>query len=171
MLCQNCNKRTAKVHFKKIVNENKVEMFLCEQCANEKSGFSFSINMPYDLNNLITKFMGVPTETASLDTGYKCDNCGMDFHEFQRIGKMGCSKCYEVFGEEIKPLLKRVHGGISHTGRVPKKAKSLLQKTREIDHLQHKLNEVIKEERYEEAAVLRDKIRELKNCKTNPEGI
>jgi len=167
MLCQNCNKRPAKVHFTKIVNNSKVEMYLCEQCANEKSGLNINIGMPTDLNNLIAKFMGVPAEFPSFESVPRCTNCGMDFHEFQKTGKLGCSKCYAAFGERLKPLLKRIHGSVTHTGKVPARVSSTIETTREIERLQQLLQQAIIEEKYEDAAIIRDRIQELKSGRSN----
>ena len=36
MLCQECNKRPATLHFTKIVNGEKTEFHICESCAREK---------------------------------------------------------------------------------------------------------------------------------------
>ena len=37
MYCENCHERPANVHFTKIVNGKKMEMHLCEYCA-QKTG-------------------------------------------------------------------------------------------------------------------------------------
>ena len=62
-----------------------------------------------------------PLHVASLSSPI-CPNCGRDFADFSRSGKIGCSVCYEVFHEQLEPILRRVHGTSSHTGKVPVKA-------------------------------------------------
>ena len=92
----------------------------------------------------------------------KCSVCGASFSDIAESGRVGCSECYKAFYEELLPYLKRVHGGTKHAGRVPNKA-PLMVKPKEItvDDLRLKLNELVREEKFEEAAVIRDKIKEM----------
>ena len=45
MICQQCETRPATLHFTKIINGEKTEMHVCEQCASENGdAFSFQIS-------------------------------------------------------------------------------------------------------------------------------
>ena len=100
--------------------------------------------------------------------------------EFIESGLLGCENCYDVFSNKIDSLLKNIHGSNRHVGRTSKfiennnnlekdrknekkdnlKDKgSKLDKTSKIDELKEKLNKAIKEERYEDAAKIRDEIK------------
>jgi len=75
---------------------------------------------------------------------------------------MGCPDCYKHFRSQAKNILKKIHGTITYTGakapamEIPKESKSQLQK---------RLEKAVKEERYEDAAKLRDQIRKLEKGK------
>ncbi len=92
----------------------------------------------------------------------RCPNCGIAFEDFQRSGLLGCSYCYEYFQKSLTPTIKRVQGGLVHTGKVPKNASEKIISKRKIDELKVKLKELIMQELFEDAAVIRDEIGALK---------
>ncbi len=164
MLCQNCNKRNATVQFTKVVNNKKIELYLCEQCANEKGQINF--NAPFSLGDFFSGFTGYGIKNAYV-TGYhqakKCSRCGMSYTDFQKTGKLGCSECYSVFRDEITHLVKRIHGVVEHQGKVPSGISAKFKIKHEIQSLKEQLGKAIQSEEYEKAAKLRDKIRQLEN--------
>lgn len=76
---------------------------------------------------------------------------------------MGCSKCYDKFEPQMELLLRRIHGGGIHVGKVPARSGAGLKEKRVLSDLKNKLQELIQKEEFEEAALIRDKIRELEN--------
>lgn len=200
MLCQICQKNAANVHFTQIVNNKKIELYLCEQCAKEKG--QLNIGSPFGMADFFAGLMGFGENTASLGQSQleqHCKTCGMSYEDFQKTGKLGCGDCYKLFGDKMKPVLKRLHGNLGHTGKVPsrftvKAAEPRTDETKandlkaaetkatavkafaasktgavngaaslELEHLKEMLNKCIKNEEYEKAAELRDKIREIEN--------
>ena len=122
MQCQICQKRPATVHFTNIVNNQKVEMHICEQCAKEKGqlGLGFS-SFPISINGLITGLLGfdinngnkINIQNPYLKTVPKiiqCEKCGMTIEEFLKVGKLGCSNCYTAFEERLNPLIQETSG-------------------------------------------------------------
>jgi len=150
------------VHFTKIINNNKVELYLCEKCANEKSQFSPGI--PINFNDFFSGLIGFGNTTPYITSVPKelvCDKCGMSYSEFQKLGKLGCSRCYEVFQDMLKPVIKRLHGNTEHIGKVPAKVLNRIKASEEVEKLRELLNEAIKREEYEKAAELRDRIKAI----------
>ena len=98
----------------------------------------------------------------------RCPKCRISFGDFQRSGLLGCSYCYEHFSKSLNPTIKRVQGGLTHIGKIPKSASQEVVSKRKMDELKLRLKELIIEEKFEEAAVIRDQIQELK--KTLEEG-
>jgi protein arginine kinase activator len=92
----------------------------------------------------------------------RCPKCHITFQDFQRSGLLGCSYCYEHFSKSLIPTIKRVQGGMVHTGKIPKNASQEVVSRRKVDELKLRLKELIQEEKFEEAAVVRDEIQELK---------
>lgn len=185
MLCQNCGENEANVRYTQIVNGVKKEMILCEKCSKKLGIGDMDFNMPINLSSFLSEFLD---DEASFLPSYMqpeqliCNECGMTYEEFLNNGKFGCENCYEVFSNKIDPILKNIHGGNKHVGRVGKIDNSLKEKIKEkkediketlneikqknnenskIEELKKKLKMAIKEEKYEEAAKIRDEIKEL----------
>jgi protein arginine kinase activator len=162
MLCQHCQKRIANVHFTQVINSNKVELYLCEQCAKEKGKLTFG--NPFQISDFFSGIIGVGDPAAYMESPVKqevCDKCGMSYDEFQKLGKLGCSTCYKLFGDRLLPLVKRLHGSVEHHGKTPEKLVKTIESVKEMEALKQKLNDAIGKEEYEKAAELRDKIRKL----------
>jgi protein arginine kinase activator len=91
----------------------------------------------------------------------KCPGCGRTFSQIQQAGRMGCSKCYDQFEPQMELLLRRIHGGGSHVGKVPVRGGKAFRNKQQLAELRSKLQNLIQQEEFEEAAVIRDRIREL----------
>lgn len=153
-LCQICKQREAAVYFTRIVNGFKTKMYVCRQCAGTDG-------LKIDLNSLLTGLLAL--QNAEIEEGreIKCDRCGMTIDEFNSTGRMGCSKCYEVFYEPMQALLNRIQGNTHHCGKNPNKAESRQTNELQIEQLKQELSDCIKNEAYERAAEIRDRIKLL----------
>lgn len=165
MNCEECGKKPATVHITKIENGKKTDMHICEQCAMQKN--AISMNTSFSINDLLTGLLNsgnvLPIKVDFVqDT--KCSICGLSYNKFRETGRFGCSNCYKTFGERLNPLFKKVHGNTTHTGKIPVRTGSKIKAIKEIEKLKIDLNIAIKNEEYEKAACLRDKIRELSNA-------
>ena len=85
----------------------------------------------------------------------------------RREGKVGCQACYEAFSAYLEPTLKRLHGGATHRGRSPVKYRKKPEKKNELENLEKELKASIDREDYENAALLLDKIREMRKAGEN----
>lgn len=160
--------REANVHYTQIINGNKVEMYLCSQCAEEKGKFTFSPQLT--LGSLLWGFgLGGGDDYPGIGQQpvLRCSVCGMSFDDFRRLGKLGCPNCYSVFRDNLEPILRRLHGGIEHTGKVPGNLADEIKTSNEIERLKAELAAAIENEQYEKAAELRDRIRDLENSGKN----
>lgn len=186
MLCQNCEKNEANVKYTQIVNGVKKEMILCEECAEKMGINSVKFNMPISFSNFLGDFFDDYNEEQLLpsfmkEKHNKCTTCGEMYTEFIKTGLLGCPECYDIFEDRLDPVLKNIQGNIKHTGRKPLNFESKLknigenkqshndkntskepkQQNSELSKLQEELNKAIKEERYEDAAIIRDKIKNI----------
>lgn len=166
MLCQECGKRPSSLHFTKIVNGEKTEFHICEACAREKgeipgspNGFSIHslLSGILDLDSMVGKGISDIKPQESI----RCSNCGMTYTQFSKIGRFGCSNCYSAFSNHLNPLIKRIHGNVTHSGKIPKRSGGKIQKKRQLDQLRLDLQMAISSEEFEKAAQIRDRIREL----------
>lgn len=162
MICSECGKRPATVHITKIENGKKTDMHLCEQCAMTKG--ALSINAGFSINDLLTGILKngapFPIKMDFMDDPI-CPVCGIKYSRFRETGRFGCGSCYKTFGDRLTPLFRRIHGNISHTGKIPKRAGVKLKAVRELETLKNELAIAIRNEEYEKAAEIRDKIRAL----------
>jgi len=165
MICQECGKRTATLHFTKIIQGNKTELHLCETCAREKGEFTSNAGNGFSIHQLLAGMLELDTpHKATISPKSRtlsCDTCGMTYAQFSKLGRFGCSECYQHFAERLPPLLKRVHGNTTHVGKVPQHAGSRVQLKRRIDQMKKDLQQLIEQEEFEAAARKRDEIREL----------
>lgn len=170
MLCEECGKRAASVHITKVENGKKTDMHLCEQCAMQKN--LLGISTSFSINDLLTGLLnagGVQPFKMDSAKELKCDVCGLSYGRFRETGMFGCSNCYKVFGDRLNPLFKKVHGNTIHTGKIPNRAGGRIKVLREVEKLKKELDEAIRNEEYEKAATLRDKIREISRTEKGEE--
>ncbi len=157
MLCDICHKNIASVHITEIVNNKMVELHICEQCAKEK-GIALSGN--FLLANFLAGLTDFEHPSKIKKSELRCPHCGLNYEDFKKIGRLGCSQCYQSFKESLTPLLKKIQGAEQHTGKFPHYADKTTKKEIEIKELESRLKKAIQEENFEEAAKIRDKIRE-----------
>jgi protein arginine kinase activator len=100
-----------------------------------------------------------------------CPGCGMRYSQFARTGRLGCAECYQAFQIQLQPILRRVHGATRHAGKAPGLEGARLERRRQLQELHDALELAIQKEEFEEAAGLRDKIRDLeRESKAPAEG-
>lgn len=182
MKCQNCGKEEANVRYTQIINGVKKEIFLCTNCAKELGVDTLEMpDFPMNFNSFLGDFFNDYMERELLPSfqteAVKCKTCGMTYDDFIKTGMFGCSNCYSTFSIPIETLLKNLQGSTKHIGRKlnsikePIKAESTDAKQKQeeakednkILKLQKDLEKAIKQEKYEEAAKIRDEIKKLKN--------
>ncbi len=165
-LCQDCNKHESTVHLTQLINNKKVVLHLCRDCAERRGFHSPFENMPFPLAEFVTGMVGIG-KTAPAKRGKrpgkqkKCAFCGMSFEDFGKVGRLGCGKCYSIFRNDLTDLMRKIHGSCEHRGKVPVGTSDAMKPLREERILREELKRAIEKEDFEKAAELRDKISEL----------
>ncbi|MGI5840303.1 MAG: UvrB/UvrC motif-containing protein [bacterium] len=165
MFCEECKKRPATVHLTRIINNQKSELHLCEECARRKGELHITVEPNFSINNLLAGLLNdeanfsPPVGQPKNDS--RCPGCGLRYSDFRQIGRVGCSECYREFAPKMQPLLRRIHGSSKHLGKVPRRSGQKTLRRREISRLREELSKCVQREEYEQAAQLRDKIKEL----------
>lgn len=168
MFCQVCGKNEATVEFTEIINEDVKQLHLCDQCAKDKG---IEMEQNFSIADFLAGMSDLGIKSGKDDIQIKCKKCGMTFEDFQKVGRLGCGDCYIEFRKNLLPLLKRIHGSTRHIGKSPKEVDETdgKKKISEIQELRQRLQRAIDAEEFEEAAALRDRIRELeKKAKEKP---
>lgn len=166
MKCDNCKQRPATVHLINVVNNDKSEAHLCDECARQRKGdfglFSEpAFSFPNLLANLFELEQPVLPSPSVPRPKIRCDNCGLSYDDFRHLGQLGCSSCYTSFDRQLEPILKKIHGNTIHTGKVPVRAGGTARFRQDIERLRKELATAVGSEEYERAAQLRDEIRRL----------
>ncbi len=168
VICQECQKRSATVHFTKIINGEKMEVHLCEQCAHEKGNIiMFNNSSGLSINNLLAGLFNFNPNIEHTHSNaihpneiIQCDTCGMTLQQFLKIGRFGCASCYDAFQDQVTPILKRLHGGNwKHIGKIPERSGGTIHLRKKIDILKETLQSLVAKEEFEKAAEVRDEIR------------
>lgn len=171
MLCEICKQNEATVFITKIINESKQELRICEKCAKESEGLNISGDMtfstPFSFQNILSGLMDYisqsqPTQEHKIADPV-CSNCGTTYSDFKKSGLLGCSNCYKQFNSTLKPVIKRVQGNTEHVGKIPQKSGKDILERRKLNKLKEELQKAIASEEYENAAKIRDMIRQLQN--------
>ena len=179
MLCDNCKENEASVKYTEIINGNKREMMLCEECSRKLGINNMNLKLPIDFSSFFGDLISEYEQSEFLplfnpEKELKCNTCNLTYKEFLNTGKLGCADCYDAFADRINTVLKRIQGSTEYLGRKSenqvnnikdkieiKKKKEPSSKEEKINAMQEKLKEAIKDERYEDAAKIRDEIKKI----------
>src|SRR5450432_61046 len=152
MLCDVCKCNDASVFLTQILEGKMQKVNLCDACSKEKgvqdpTGFALAdLLLGIGAAEEIEK--GAPTQ--------KCPVCGFTQADFKKTGRLGCSECYQTFSEGLGALLKAMHKGTEHVGKLPERAARRGKLSDKMRALSSNLEKAVAEENYETAATLRD---------------
>jgi protein arginine kinase activator len=159
MKCQRCPKQ-ATLHITEVLGEDRYEeVHLCEDCAKkyliepQKQGPNAKAGASEEVSE----------EAEAAPVGPTCETCGMTYVEFRNHGRFGCPHDYDAFKAELLPLLESIHGDVRHLGKTPRRLPQTQGAQVELTTLRRRLQQLVNEENYEEAARVRDRIKELEN--------
>jgi protein arginine kinase activator len=111
----------------------------------------------------ITEVLGEDRYEEVPAAGPACEACGLTYLEFRNQGRFGCAHDYDAFKAELLPLLESIHGDVRHAGKAPRRLPRTPGTQAELTTLRRRLQQLVTEENYEEAARIRDRIKELEN--------
>lgn len=165
MKCNHCGKNEANTHYKRVINGKKEEMYLCEECAKElgvMNDFSFE---PFSMDTFFGNLLGAGAAALNSIAGVdRCTYCGSSFNDIVNSGKVGCANCYDRFESKLNPSIEKLHGRTRHVGKSVSYTVEEDEKQESVDELtklKEEMKLAIKEQRFEDAAVIRDKIKNL----------
>lgn len=156
MLCEKCQHNEATVHLTQVVDGGIKKVHLCESCAKQSG---FDVQGPISITDILLGMGLQKDEAESTGREVSCPRCHMNRVDFKKTGRLGCPECYTTFADELAPLLKAMHRGPRHAGKYPAREKTRYLVTEELEQLRKALDKAVRNEAYEEAATLRDRIR------------
>lgn len=128
MLCERCKEREATFFLTRVVNGEKAEYHLCQQCAAETGQLGFIMEPQFSFTNFLAGLLNTemgfaPAKPAPSPP--QCRKCGLTYEDFRQVGQFACANCYEEFEPYLEALFRRVQGGTEHTGKTPPGLRSL----------------------------------------------
>lgn len=180
--CDRCG-REATIEEVTKVGQTYVYKHLCEACAANE-GIGASSPSKATVVSMKTTSPGKPAPARAHD----CPQCSMSFAEFRESGRLGCAACYEAFEPRLGPMIERAQeGGTHHVGKAPKRMLSAIptegpdrtsamerllgeskQRTKKLERLGAQLQAALAGERFEQAALIRDEMRRLREAADVP---
>lgn len=170
MICEHCKERHANVTVTQVQNGQKMEHHYCEVCASQFHPFQLDLqDEPISLQQFITNWFGMPLKPSAREEQPKstqpnsCQNCKMTYSQFLKKGKFGCASCYIAFKPYLPPMLQRLHAGTKHKATEDDAVSPNVQIQMQVQKLREQMKAAIEGERFEDAAALRDQIKELES--------
>jgi protein arginine kinase activator len=164
MVCDNCGQNDAVIHLTQIVNNQMSTFHLCETCAAAKGLEPGVSTGNFPLTDFLAQMGKGPAESQAAGNG-GCQFCGLTVDDFKKSGRLGCAHCYVTFETHLRSLLRRLHGGTQHLGKVylPPDPTETERQDR-LAGLRRKLEKAVALEDFERAAQIRDQIRALEGA-------
>lgn len=165
MLCEHCHENEAQISYTMVEGNDTKQMHVCPACFQEFLAKQFPSSQipPLDIQPMIQELLSLfhgKDEDAEDDR--TCPVCGRSLKEFRKTGMFGCDNCYDTFSEELNALLPRMQGATHHVGAMPEAFKRDREASEKEQALKDRLDAAVADERYEDAALLRDEIKALK---------
>ncbi|HTL17533.1 MAG TPA: UvrB/UvrC motif-containing protein [Patescibacteria group bacterium] len=159
MLCSICKEKEATVFFTHIEGDKVKKVDVCEECyktkgANDPAAFSLA-------DMLLGLGASQEIDQAAGGVELKCTRCGFTQADFKKAGRLGCPECYKTFADGLEGLLKSMHKGTRHVGKVPESLRQTRDLSDRLRGLQKKLAKAVEDENFEQAALLRDEIKQM----------
>lgn len=171
LLCELCRSCDATLVCTRVVNNFRYEVHLCSECATLEG---FATTPPEnselfdELSDALFESEPAISSPEAVDEVY-CPRCNTSRSEFERTGLLGCSECYEAFGNDLNVLMRRLHGATQHSGRRPRPRRVFGASVDEAT-LRQEMQNAIAHENFERAAELRDVLSHMR-CEEKKAGL
>jgi len=160
LMCEQCGIRAAKVIVLEAGSGLRKSLHLCMPCAAGR-GIRMGLEQSQDPGQLWSRFLSHHLKDAEESSALACPSCGRTYMNFERSGSLGCPDCYQTFRGDMMRILKEFHGSDQHAGKIPFREQQRIRLRRRNWRAREALQLAITEERFEEAARLRDEIHDL----------
>ena len=169
MICEHCKQRHATVTITQVQSGVKSERHYCEVCAAKFYPFQVEVQEePVSIHQLMSDWFGLPKWKSKVQEEAQqnkqqgtCPSCGFTYRQFLKVGKFGCANCYDTFRDQLPPVLKRLQADVKHVGKMQTDEKQIAHYQKQIELIRQQMQQAIAEERFEEAAKLRDEVRAI----------
>lgn len=175
--CHYCGK-PATVFLTQISNGKLSDFALCKSCAKKHGIFDprklglIGNMLPAEISGEVESFIRKMLESSFMEDAEQeaqnalpdmlteCPACHYTLEEFEENGLLGCPECYKTFASELQsyavPQSDQAAPAVPPSGAELPDSPAL-----ELGRLEVMMHDAVRNENYEEAAILRDRIRSL----------
>lgn len=162
-ICQACGLREAQIRYTEVKRGSRRTHLLCSACSLERG---IPIDQPdsdlFDTREIWASVLHRFSHSREEDEdSLACPQCGWTYKQFESEAQLGCPQCYQTFMGDMTRLLKEYHGADSHRGKVPYNIGRRIDLRRRVLGVKESIQMAISEERFEDAARLRDEMHDL----------
>lgn len=162
MICPKCGNKLATIRYAEVVDGTVTERYLCTDCIAK---YQQEAGAGFELSDQTPTTADRPSAERLVDEAVRsqraCPSCGTSLATIVDGGSVGCRTCFEHFGKEVDSILEGLHRGMQHKGKVSKLDDSRARTRADLQMKRQLLRTMLKAENYEEAARIRDEIRQL----------
>ncbi|MFN8179431.1 MAG: UvrB/UvrC motif-containing protein [bacterium] len=185
MNCERCGKRPGSVRYTEVTGGQARKQLVCAECAQElgfetpspateapEAGEAPALPPPAKIFGVVSideTLKAAEDAAAEPEDARRCPECGLTAAAFRTQSLFGCPRCYEAFEEGLDLLLKRLHGAVTHRGRLPRG--NALAAEAEPGALRRELDDAIQRQDFQRAAYLRDRLRERERSGGGPRDL
>jgi protein arginine kinase activator len=175
--CDDCEVNPATVHLTHVEQGSSHTFHLCEECARRRGvplpdGDTLLKGLQAILGGAVASALGEAQQTkaaakqfpktvkeAKPEVDTECGGCGTKLSDFRAKGRLGCAGCYGSFEAELEKTFLRLHESAGHKGKKYGEVAPYKGGKRGLSQLRRELDEAVREEDFERAAIIRDMIR------------
>lgn len=142
------------------------------EVVNQKIKKAYKCKSCFDLDNSFILFHTQKQTISQKNSLIVCANCNISWQRVLNTGKMGCAQCYQAFKNTLILYLQENNALNSNFYSVNSSSSLYLGHSPynnqianpiiQLTTLKEALKEMVKTEEYEQAAILRDQIQQLK---------
>jgi len=169
MHCDKCNKKKTTVIYHENLGGRARTLHLCADCAREMEQAGELEDMSAAFAAFSSPMLGVTdrpkrsyhTVIPKGTDERACSACGITVREIVQNGRVGCAACYECLDDVLRQIYEDKHDRGAYRGQVSRLVRIREENACRMKLLRAQLADAINGEQYEQAAILRDRIREL----------
>lgn len=161
MTCDFCQERDAAFYIEQTgMNNVKRTLHICLECAEARGVTPDPRSVESRVGSLFEELSRIVQRAREADSR-ECPVCGTSLLSIKRNLRVGCPECYAIFKDNISALLRKQGVSGSYSGSMPQRLRSFKSVLTDRIQIQAKLEESLKKEDYEKAAIYRDYLRAL----------
>lgn len=165
-ICDFCHTNNAVFFIEQVGPQGKRKLNLCMDCAAKNGVTPDPKSIEKNVGGLFAQLAKISKKLAEEESRL-CPVCGTSLGNIRRKRLAGCPECYAIFKDDIQQILKNQGVQGQYTGSMPNRLRNFRSVLNDRIVLRTKLEESLKKEDYEKAALYRDYLRALEKTRVS----